>query len=264
MREDISHKHSDLVHIPFAGFSNSGRKHRQPDLPQPSFQEHHALVMRQDKQHAVITGGTGSLGRAIAQALDADGFIVAAPGSRELDVRDISAVRAYFLDRSVDLLVCSAGITRDAPLAKLTEQSWDETWNINYEGSLLCANAALSSMVARGSGHIIFISSFSAHHPPIGQTAYASAKAALLGLVSDLAVRHGTSNIRVNAILPGFLETAMTASVTGKRRVEILDHHTLGRLNTCENAAKFIRFLHREMPHTSGQIFQLDSRLHFW
>lgn len=220
--------------------------------------------MRQDKQHAVITGGTGSLGLAIADALHADGFTIAAPGSKDLDVRDRTAVRKYFHEGSVDLLVCAAGITRDAPLARLTEQSWDETWNINYEGSLLCANAALPAMVAKGSGHIIFISSFSALHPPPGQTAYASAKAALLGLVSDLSVRHGSSNIRVNAVLPGFLETAMTASVTEKRRDEILDLHTLGRLNTCENAARFIRFLHQEMPHTSGQVFQLDSRLHFW
>ncbi len=220
--------------------------------------------MRQDKQHAVITGGTGSLGRAMAGVLHEDEFTVASPGSKELDVSDRTAVRAYFHDRAVDLLVCAAGITRDAPLARLSEQSWDETWNINYAGSLLCANAALPAMITRGSGHIIFISSFSALHPPPGQTAYASAKAALLGLVSDLSVRHGTSNIRVNAVLPGFLETAMTASVTGKRHAEILDMHTLGRLNTCENAAKFIRFLHQEMPHTSGQVFQLDSRLHFW
>jgi 3-oxoacyl-[acyl-carrier protein] reductase len=220
--------------------------------------------MREEKQHAVITGGTGSLGRALTHALRADGFEVASPGSQELDVRDQTAIRQYFHDRPVDLLVCGAGITRDAPLARLSEESWDETWTINYEGSRICADAVLPGMTARGIGHIIFISSFSALHPPLGQVAYASAKAALLGLVSDLAVRHGASNVRVNAVVPGFLETAMTASVTDKRRAEILDMHTLGRFNTCENAANFIRFLHQEMPQTSGQVFQLDSRLNFW
>lgn len=220
--------------------------------------------MRQNKQHAVITGGGGALGQALARALEADGFVVASPGSRELDVCDEAAVKAYFHDRSVDLLICAAGIARDAPIARLSEQSWDETWNINYTGSLICAEAVLSGMASRGTGHIVFISSFSALHPPPGQVAYATAKASLIGLASDLAGRHGSSNIRVNTVLPGFLETPMTASVSDRRRAEVLDLHTLGRFNDCEKAAKFIRFLHQEMPHTSGQVFQLDSRLDFW
>ena len=220
--------------------------------------------MQERKQHAVITGGTGSLGRALVHALQSEEFSVASPGSQELDVRDKASVEEYFRGRPVDLLICAAGITRDAPLARLSEQSWDEIWKINYDGSLVCAEAVFPGMASRGIGHIVLISSFSALHPPKGQAAYASAKAALLGLGSDLAVRHGPSNIRVNAVLPGFLETAMTETVTDRRRAEILDMHTLGRLNTCENAAKFIRFLHQEMPHTSGQVFQLDSRLHFW
>jgi 3-oxoacyl-[acyl-carrier protein] reductase len=220
--------------------------------------------MQEQKQHAVITGGTGSLGRALVHVLQSETMSVTSPGSQELDVRNKSAVEQYFHNRPVDLLICAAGIIRDAPLARLSEQLWDETWDINFEGSLMCAEAVLPGMAARSLGHVVFISSFSALHPPAGQIAYASAKAALLGLVSDLAVRHGPSNIRVNAVLPGFLETAMTANVTERRRAEILEMHTLGRLNTCEKAAKFIRFLHQEMSHTSGQVFQLDSRLHFW
>jgi 3-oxoacyl-[acyl-carrier protein] reductase len=179
-------------------------------------------------------------------------------------VRDQTAVGKYFRARDVDLLVCAAGIINDTPLARLTESSWDEIWNVNYQGSFLCAEAVLPGMVVRKQGHVVFVSSFSALHPPPGQAAYATAKAALIGLASDLAVRHGSSNIRVNSILPGFMETAMTSSVSDRRRAEVLSMHTLGRLNTCENAAKFIRFLHQEMPDTSGQVFQLDSRLHFW
>lgn len=226
---------------------------------------HDQLVirMRDGRQHVVITGGTGSLGRAIAQCFADDGCHVESPGSLQLDVSVATAVTEYFRGRSVDLLICAAGIVRDAPLARLSEPSWDEIWSINYEGSLLCAEAVLGGMAGRGHGHIVFISSFSALHPPPGQIAYASAKASLIGLARDLAVRHGSSNIRINAVLPGFLDTPMTAAVSQQRRAEVLDMHTLGRLNTCENAAKFIRFLHQEMPDTSGQVFQLDSRLHF-
>lgn len=211
--------------------------------------------------HAVITGGTGSLGRAVADALRSPGWAIAAPGSRELDVRDKAAIHRYFDQRPVDLLVCAAGMTRDAPLIRLTEDVWDETWAVNFNGAALCADAVLPGMLARGAGHIVFISSFSALHPPVGQAAYAAAKAALLGFVADLAPGCGASNIRVNAVLPGFLETRMTEAVTERRRNEILAAHTLGRFNTCREAAGFIRFLHHDLPHTSGRVFQLDSRL---
>lgn len=210
---------------------------------------------------AVITGGTGSLGKAIAEALAAPDWSIAAPGSRELDVRDHAQVRGYFENRNIDLLVCAAGITRDASLGHLSEEAWDETWSVNFTGALSCIRAALPNMIERGSGHIILISSFSALRPPRGQAPYAAAKAALLGLVADLASQHGPSNIRINAVLPGFLETAMTSGVTPERREQIRADHTLGRFNTCTHAAEFIRFLHHQLPDTSGQVFQLDSRI---
>lgn len=212
-------------------------------------------------QHAVITGGTGSLSQAIATALQHPDWTIEAPGRQELDVRDQTAVQTYFNSRCVDLLVCAAGITSDALLLTLTEAAWDETWAVNFKGAASSADAVLPGMIRRANGHIVFISSFSALHPPPGQAAYAAAKAALLGLVSGLAARHGPSNIRVNAILPGFLETRMTETVTTTRRAEILEAHTLGRFNTPQKTAGFLRFLHHELPHTSGQVFQLDSRV---
>jgi 3-oxoacyl-[acyl-carrier protein] reductase len=216
--------------------------------------------MRSKTQHAVITGGTGSLGRAIANALQPPGWTVAAPGSAGLDVRNPEALRRFFEERPVDLLVCAAGITRDSPLARLSSLAWDESWAVNFQGARDCAYAVIPGMISRGLGHIVFISSFSALHPPVGQAAYAAAKSALLGLTRDLAARHGPSNIRVNCVLPGFLDTRMTEAVTEIRRADILTAHSLGRLNTCDRAAAFIHFLHHELPHTSGQVFQLDSR----
>jgi len=217
--------------------------------------------MRTDKQHAVVTGGTGSLGRAIVTALHAPSWVVAGPGSHDLDVRDRTAITRYFTQRPVDLLVCAHGIIRDAPLGRLTAEAWQEIWAVNFQGAAWCAAAALPAMLEQGHGHIVFISSFSARQPPLGQVAYVAAKAALLGLVVDLAARHGPSNIRVNAVLPGFLETRMTEAVSDRRRLEIRAAHMLGRFNTCHEAAGFIRFLHHDLPHTSGQVFQLDSRL---
>ena len=210
---------------------------------------------------AAVTGGSGSLGRAIAAVLEAPDWKVLAPSSTSLDVRDDKAVSLFFQQNPVDLLVCAAGVTRDAPIARVSEQAWDEVFAVNFKGSLACAGAALPAMIEKKAGHIIFISSFSAIHPPVGQIAYATAKAALLGLTKDLARTHGGHNIRVNAILPGFIETRMTETVTDERRKAIREAHVLGRFNTPEEVAKFVRHLHHELPHTSGQIFQLDSRV---
>ncbi len=212
---------------------------------------------------AVITGGSGDLGSAIADSLKAGGLEVMAPASRELDVRDAEAIRCFFSHTPVDLLVCAAGITRDAPLARLGPADWQECWNVNLLGAARCAREVLPGMIERGRGHLVFISSYSAIHPPAGQCAYAAAKAALLGLTADLATRHGPQNIRVNAILPGFLETRMTREVSARRRAEVLQAHALGRLNTCLEVAAFVRFLHHELAHTSGQLFNLDSRANF-
>jgi len=212
-------------------------------------------------KNAIITGGKGVLGQAIAAALTATGWQVLAPSHDEIDILQATALKSYFKQNPPDLLVCCAGITRDAPLARLSETAWDETLAINLKSALHCAQLAEPHMARKKAGHIIFISSFSALRPPIGQAAYATSKAALLGLTKQLAQELGPQNIRVNAILPGFMDSPITRHLGQQRRDEILADHHLGRLNTPAEVGKFIHHLHHQMPHTSGQIFQLDSRV---
>jgi 3-oxoacyl-[acyl-carrier protein] reductase len=211
-------------------------------------------------QQIVITGGNGSLAQAISTLFSNKKSGVDAPSRTDLDVTDPSAIRTFFENRHVDLLICAAGITRDAILAKTSIEDWDQVIAVNFHGAHLCAQAALPAMIARRKGHIIFISSQSAIHPPAGQSAYATAKAALLGLTRDLAHTHGPHGIRINAILPGFMETPMTRSVSPQRRDHILAEHVMANFNTPEIVAAFIHHLHHQLPHTSGQIFRLDSR----
>jgi len=211
-------------------------------------------------KHAIITGGSGDLGQAIAAVFSAASWQVDSPSRLELDVTDPASLKNHFRGIAPDLLVCNAGITRDALLGMMAEEDWHQVMQVNFQGAASCAAAVLPGMRERKSGHIVFISSYSALHPPIGQAAYATAKAALLGLTRDLAYQHGSHNIRVNVILPGFLETKMTAGVTAQRRRQVLADHRLGRFNTPREVAHFLRFLHDELPHTSGQTFQLDSR----
>jgi 3-oxoacyl-[acyl-carrier protein] reductase len=210
---------------------------------------------------AIVIGGSSGIGQALVTELSLNAWQVEAPGSHDLDVRDPVAIRSYFAEKTPDLLVCAAGITRDALLVRSNEKDWDETWSVNFTGAVLCATAVIPAMIARKSGHIVLLSSWSALHPPVGQTAYAASKAALLGLANDLARTYGSSNIRINTVLPGFLETRMTTHIDAGRRQEILNDHVIGRFNTCARVASFIRYLHEELPHTSGQVFQLDSRI---
>jgi 3-oxoacyl-[acyl-carrier protein] reductase len=209
----------------------------------------------------VITGGSGGLGSAILTEFSDAIWKITAPPRSELDTSDPTSIQEAFKNQPADLFIYAAGITRDASLARLDENGWDEVMAVNYRGAADCATALLPGMVERGNGHLIFISSYSALHPPAGQAAYAAAKAALLGLVGALARENGCYGIRVNAILPGFLETRMTATVGQKRKSEILTDHVLGRFNTPAAVAKFIRHLHEDLPAVSGQIFQLDSRI---
>lgn len=209
----------------------------------------------------MITGGEGALARAIDASFTAAGHRVLAPGRGRLDVTDAAAVHEFFREHPAELLVCNAGLTRDAPLARLDEAAWDEVMAVNLRGAAACAAAASRAMLKNRRGHIVFISSFSALHPPAGQAAYAAAKAGLTGLAKSLARELGPAGIRVNTLLPGFLDTPMTAGLSGERREEVRRAHVLGRFNTPEAVASFLVQLHDHLPHTSGQVFQLDSRI---
>ena len=213
---------------------------------------------------AVVTGGEGDLARALAESLGSAGYRVEAPGRDRLDVSEPDSVSAFFSGlEQVDLLVNNAGITRDAVFGRMSEQEWDDVLSVNLRGAFLCARAALKSMFRRRSGHIVNIGSHSAHRPPAGQIGYAASKAGLEGLTQALAEEVGKRSVRVNCVLPGFLETRMTERLEPDRVEVVRRDHVLGKFNTPEDAARFIVFLD-SMENVSGQVFQLDSRLRRW
>ena len=210
----------------------------------------------------IITGGSGFLAQSLQAEMSSVGMQVLAPGKEELSVCCAESVSRYFESvADVDLLICNAGVTADSPLARMSESDWDAVVSVNLKGAFLCARESVRKMMRKRQGHIVFISSFSAAHPPVGQANYAAAKAGLLGLMKSLASECGSRNVRVNAVFPGFLETKMTSGLSSEVKESVLARHSLGRYNTTQDVAKFIAFLHQHMPHTSGQTFNLDSRI---
>jgi 3-oxoacyl-[acyl-carrier protein] reductase len=212
---------------------------------------------------ALITGGEGDLARHIRAELESAGWEVLAPGRAELDVLQPKAFFAQI--ERLDLLVNNAGVFRDASLLKMTEEDFDAVLDVNLKGAFLCTQAALKLMSRQREGHIINIGSYSALSGPAGQVNYAAAKAGLIALTQSTAKEYGSRNIRANCLLPGFLETKMTRHLLEDAawKEQLLSQHTLGRLNTPQDAARFIVMLH-SMPAVSGQVFQLDSRIRRW
>ncbi|MBC7979282.1 MAG: SDR family oxidoreductase [Armatimonadetes bacterium] len=214
-------------------------------------------------KHVIITGGTGGFGTAIAARFQEKGWDVTALGRNDLDLMNGKEVKDFFSGRNYDLLICGAGSIRDQPIYRMDANVWDDVFELNFMAAKRCAEHAIKRMAEYGNGHVIFISSHAAIHPGVGQAAYATAKSALLGLTKDLAAAFGGMGVRVNTILPGFMDTPMTGAISPERRQTILGQHALGKFNTVESAAEFLWFLQEHMACTSGQIFQLDSRPSF-
>ncbi len=217
--------------------------------------------------HALITGGHGAIATQLAAQLADAGFTVLAPGRDELDVADAACVDRYFAETvtgPLDLLVNNAGITADKPVAKMDAAEFARVLDVNLTGAFRCTRHALRPMLKARAGHIVNIGSFSALGGPAGQANYAAAKAGLIALTQSIAKEAGGRNVRANTILPGYLETKMTAGVPAEAEGRAREAHVLGRFNTPEDAARFILFLHQHLPHVSGQLFQLDSRIRRW
>ena len=211
---------------------------------------------------ALITGGEGHLAKALASELSASGYEVLAPSHGELDVTSSDGVGAYFgaLEEVPDLVVHAAGITRDGLVANMTESDWDEVMAVNLRGAFLVTRAALRPMLKRRSGHFVYIGSFAAVQGTFGQANYAAAKAGLTGFMKSVGREAGSRGVRANCILPGFLKSPMTSTLTEDQVAAAREMHALKEFNTAEAAARFIVSLDA-LAHVSGQVFQLDSRI---
>ncbi len=175
---------------------------------------------------------------------------------------DVEAMVRAAVDRwgRIDVLVNNAGVARDGLALRMPEQDWDEVLDINLKGPFRCIRAVSSIMMRRRSGVVINVSSITGMQGREGQANYSSSKAGLIGLTRAAARELGRYDIRVNAVLPGFLATEMTQAAPPAVREQALRENLLGRSTELSEVAEFVYRLSL-MRHVSGQVFNLDSRV---
>jgi 3-oxoacyl-[acyl-carrier protein] reductase len=236
---------------------------------------------------AVVTGAARGIGAGTAQRLAADGLAVAvldlkegdcgatvdaitAAGGRALavgaDVSDADQVKAAVDKVAAELgppavLVNNAGVIRDNMLFKMSDDDWDTVLGVHLSGSFLMTRACQKHMVDQKFGRIVNLSSSSALGNR-GQANYSAAKAGLQGFTKTLAIELGRFGVTVNAIAPGFIETAMTAATAARIGVDFAEFTKaaaaeipVGRTGTPEDIAHVVAFFASEgAGFVSGQV----------
>lgn len=239
------------------------------------------------KKVVLITGASGGLGRALSLRFAEGGFAIAVhyyqskkaaeeivskivssgggAGSFFCDVRssgDVIKMMDRIMDRwgQIDVLINNAAMNKDNLLMRTGVEEWRNVIAANLSGSFYTIRAASKYMMRKKQGHIINVSSLSGIKGRAGQCAYSSAKAGLIGLTKTAALELGRFNIQVNAILPGFMKTAMTGSLSEADMDNIISAGTLRREQDISEVAEFVYHL-SNMSQISGQIFNTDSRI---
>lgn len=245
--------------------------------------------MENIEKTALVTGASRGIGRAIALALASKGFAVALnyagshdaaeavkkeiedAGGKAFTVQgdvskseDVDRIFKTVKDEfgGLDVLVNNAGINRDALLIRMKESNWDDVIATDLKSDFLTTKAAAAMMMRKRKGSIINISSVVGIMGNIGQANYAAAKAGVIGLTKACAKEMATRNIRVNAVAPGFIETAMTDGIPEKIREGMIASIPMGRMGQPEDIARAVCFLASDdASYITGQVLVVDGGL---
>jgi 3-oxoacyl-[acyl-carrier protein] reductase len=236
---------------------------------------------------ALVTGAGRGIGAAIARELAHEGCDVAlvdlcafdaadelASELRALsrravalraDVRDFDSAEATVatvigeLGR-LDILVCNAGITRDAVSWKMSEQAWDDVLAVNLKGCFAYCRAAAPTLRAQGSGRIVTIASINGMRGKFGQANYAASKAGVMALTKTMARELGPAGVTVNCVAPGMVRTEMTATLPASVVDNAVKESVLGCIAESEDVANVVAFLcSARARHVTGTVIKVDG-----
>jgi 3-oxoacyl-[acyl-carrier protein] reductase len=232
---------------------------------------------------ALVTGATGGIGGAIAEALHKQGATVAISGTRrealdtlaaklservhvlpcnlsELSEVEVLVPSAEQAMGAVDILVANAGITRDNLFVQLRDDDWDDVIKVNLTATFRLARAATKLMMRKRFGRIIAITSVVGVTGNPGQGNYSASKAGMIGMIKSLAAEYAKRNVTANCIAPGFIKTPMTDALNDKQREAILTRVPAARLGTPEDiAAAAVYLSSNEAGYVTGQTIHVNG-----
>jgi 3-oxoacyl-[acyl-carrier protein] reductase len=163
----------------------------------------------------------------------------------------------------LDILVNNAGITRDGVLLRMKEEDWDLVLDVNLKGAYHCTKAALRPLLKRKGGKIINIASVTGQMGNAGQSNYAASKAGLIGFTKSVAREYASRNIQVNAVAPGFIDTAMSQAIPPKEREMLTRVIPMERLGTAEDIAEAVLFLAGSgSDYITGQVLNVNGGMY--
>jgi 3-oxoacyl-[acyl-carrier protein] reductase len=159
----------------------------------------------------------------------------------------------------IDILLNNAGITKDGLFLRMDAEQWERVIKINLGSAYYVTHAVIKYMMKARQGSIINMSSIGGVHGNSGQANYSASKAGLIGLTKTLAKEFGSRNIRVNAVCPGFIQTAMTANLGNIE--EYAAAIPMKRFGTPEDIAKVVKFLALDTDYVTGQAIEVAGGL---
>jgi len=245
--------------------------------------------MKLEGKVALITGGAQGIGRAIALLLAREGAKVVisdinlekaretcreiealgrealAVGGNVADAREAEAMVQQTIEKfgRMDILVNNAGITRDQVLLRMKEEDWDLVLSVNLKGAFHCTKAALRPFLKQKGGKVVNISSVTGEMGNAGQANYAASKAGVLGFTKSIAREYARRNIQVNAVAPGFIDTAMSQAIPQKDREFLIKQIPMERLGSPEDVAAAVLFLASPAAdYITGQVLNVNGGMY--